>query len=287
MRQNHTATLASFDLEILNFQNLTRPFGLKHRGYTDLVQVPVEIGVGVGVEPGGIGVISTDYSGSHSYNYKYNGKELEDAMNFNIYDYHARMYDPVIGRFLSVDPLAEHAYEFSPYNYAYNDPINYIDSDGELPMIAMGAISAFIDLASQIIAISITNPEMSFEQMITSEVNYYSVGGSFITGMLGGGMGNVQKLGKLWGQLEKSGVLDKALDGKNALNSIFPQIAQGAIINTTTATLFPKGNDNQGSENKKQGILTVGTATITNPGWETGGSGSSGSGSDGSSKDGN
>lgn len=62
--------------------------------------------------------------------YKYNGKELDPLLGLNMYDYSARYYEPAIGRFTTVDPLAEMYSSISPYAYCNNNPVRFIDSDG-------------------------------------------------------------------------------------------------------------------------------------------------------------
>ncbi|MCB9052189.1 MAG: hypothetical protein H6556_22360 [Lewinellaceae bacterium] len=60
----------------------------------------------------------------------YNGKELNGDYEINLMDYGARWYDPAIGRWNAVDPMAEEYYPYSPYNYTLGNPISLIDPNG-------------------------------------------------------------------------------------------------------------------------------------------------------------
>ena len=65
----------------------------------------------------------------------YNGTELQDdelgGVRLDWYDYGARFYDPQIGRWNSVDRFVEKYSSLTPYHYAANNPIYYIDINGD------------------------------------------------------------------------------------------------------------------------------------------------------------
>ena len=67
-----------------------------------------------------------------SYRFGFNGKENDDDVKGegNQQDYGMRIYDPRVGRFLSVDPIAKQYPELTPYQFASNTPIQAIDLDG-------------------------------------------------------------------------------------------------------------------------------------------------------------
>ena len=64
------------------------------------------------------------------YKYKYNGKELQDELGLNIYDFGARGYMPDIGRTTTYDPLTEKFYDLSPQSFLNNNPLRFTDPTG-------------------------------------------------------------------------------------------------------------------------------------------------------------
>jgi RHS repeat-associated protein len=67
--------------------------------------------------------------------YLYNGKELQDdnlgGTKLDWYDYGMRYYDPALARFTTQDAFAEKYYDFSPYQYGANNPVLFVDVNGD------------------------------------------------------------------------------------------------------------------------------------------------------------
>ncbi|MGE0021883.1 MAG: DUF6443 domain-containing protein [Draconibacterium sp.] len=62
--------------------------------------------------------------------YQYNGKEIQDDFGLYWYDYGARFYDPMVGRWHTIDPMAESYYSFSPFHFSGNNPMKFLDLNG-------------------------------------------------------------------------------------------------------------------------------------------------------------
>jgi RHS repeat-associated protein len=105
------------DEPVIIEENSYYPFGLKHSGYNSS------------------GVIN-------NYKYKFNGMESQDELGANLYDFGARNYDAAIGRWMNMDPHAENSISWSPYNFVNNNPIYYIDPDGNDPTPYEAALMA-------------------------------------------------------------------------------------------------------------------------------------------------
>ncbi|MBY5952858.1 RHS repeat-associated core domain-containing protein, partial [Algoriphagus marincola] len=96
--------------------------------------------------PFGMTIAGLDYSyNNHTNRYLYNGKELIEDLNLGLYDYGARMYDPAIGRWITVDPLAHEFPWQSPYSAFNNNPILYIDPDGRAAVNSQGCCGGPFD----------------------------------------------------------------------------------------------------------------------------------------------
>lgn len=63
-------------------------------------------------------------------NYLAGGKEFDRKFEMNTYDFGARTYDASIGRWTTMDPLAEKYYSISPYAYCGNNPVMFVDPNG-------------------------------------------------------------------------------------------------------------------------------------------------------------
>ncbi|AOW20769.1 DUF6443 domain-containing protein [Urechidicola croceus] len=111
--------------EVLSEKNYY-PFGLKHEGYNE-------------------GTIM-------DYPFGYNGKEETKEIGVNLLDFGARNYDASLGRWMNLDPLSELGRRWSPYTFAFNNPVRFVDPDGMWPKWSsvLDAVQTGLDVVGMI-----------------------------------------------------------------------------------------------------------------------------------------
>src|SRR6218665_2725908 len=123
------------ELKILE-ENHYYPYGLKHSSYNSqrrgFKEEPEASSVVLKIKP-------SEEALSSDYNYKFNGMEWQDELGLNLYDYGARNYEPSLGRWMNLDPMANEYFSTSPYAYVLNRPTVAIDPDGKRVYFVGGA----------------------------------------------------------------------------------------------------------------------------------------------------
>ncbi|MBP1163330.1 RHS repeat-associated protein [Chryseobacterium sp. PvR013] len=143
------------------------PFGLKHEGYNV-------------------------FTGNLAYKYKYNGKELQET---GMYDYGARMYMPDLGRWGVLDPASDYLPEYSPYVFTFNDPIGFVDNDGEFPGPAGAIIGLLADYAGQVgYNYFFGESNYNLRHAMTNNINGWSMAISGATGFATGGIDSLKNV---------------------------------------------------------------------------------------------
>ncbi len=84
------------------------------------------------------GIIGNLSSNQEAQKYKYSNKELDRTYGLDLYDFHARLFNPALPMFDRPDPLAEDFTWLTPYNYCAGDPVNCIDPDGNAIIFVNG-----------------------------------------------------------------------------------------------------------------------------------------------------
>lgn len=96
-----------------------------------------------------INALSSSAPLSKPNKFKYSGKEEQTDFDLNWYDYGARNYDPVIGRWNQVDPMADQRNWLTTYNYVQNNPMIRIDPNGALDIYGLDKDSGDITLLEE------------------------------------------------------------------------------------------------------------------------------------------
>jgi RHS repeat-associated protein len=119
------------------------------------------------------------YTGTNGYRYGFNGKENDNEVKGegNTIDFGARMYDPRIAKWFSIDPMREVYTSLSAYTFGANNPVNIVDAEGNILKDKNGNIiatstgvmkSRTIELGpvTSMLGTTVSEVKMSYEKIV-------------------------------------------------------------------------------------------------------------------------
>jgi RHS repeat-associated protein len=157
----------------------------------------------------------------------FTGKSLEASTGLSYFG--ARYYDPVVGRFMGVDPVGfmeNNLHSFNRYAYGNNNPSRYLDPDGNLPVLIPLAAYVFGNAAIG------AGFDYAFQKAMGHTVNWGQVAfGGFVGGMLGGA-----------GGVGASAVMNSAKATSQVVNSTAIAASKGVVPNLGRKLEYFLGN---------------------------------------------
>ena len=128
----HSKKSASEEKKRINYY----PFGLQHKGYNNM---------------------TSSNGNSTAQKFKFGGKELNEELGLDWYDFGARNYDASLGRWMNIDPMGELLMSHSPFNYAFNNPVYFDDPTGMLPGLSPSQLYNLIEDINFLVDMSQSN----------------------------------------------------------------------------------------------------------------------------------
>tara|TARA_R110002111_G_scaffold87841_1_gene137306 strand:- start:8566 stop:12435 length:3870 start_codon:yes stop_codon:yes gene_type:complete len=244
------------NLEVVEESNYY-PFGLKHKGYNNVTSGGNAVAQKFKYNQGTAG---KNFQGKEGKSFKV---ERQEELGLNLDMTKFRMYDYALGRFTSIDPLADTNPQESltPYQYAYNNPIQYNDPYGDCPSCIWGAIiGAAVDYGLQVAGNVAKGEGWSSLTNVSGKSILTSAG----AGALSGGISSLTKLKKA---TEVTTVIVEALvdtgisvasqtinNGEVSLENTLLDVTAGQIVGRTSGAIAGKkaANSSKGVKLKQK-----------------------------------
>ena len=187
-------------------------------------------------------VLASSGAGTTHFRFTGHERDAESGLDYML----ARPYAYDVGRFLRPDPMQDAYPGISPYSYANNNPLKYVDPDGQLPNFVIGAVAgAGLDIATQVLV----------EGRSLEEIDLGAVAISATTGAIG--VGVLSKLSHL-----SSAALYGTEAAINAAGSVTHQLYDSGEVDlldtaVDTGTGLLGGRASQFTRNKIEASDTV------------------------------